>query len=66
MFAEDEQLLPLGIFTDLLKHAGSDTDKAARRIDKLFTAMQKKAATTATTTSPGSTAACSNPSMSRP
>ena len=42
MFAEDEQLLPLGIFTDLLKHAGSDTDKAARRIDKLFTAMQKK------------------------
>jgi hypothetical protein len=60
MFAEDEQLLPLGIFTDLLKHAGSDTDKAARRIEKLFTAMQKKAATTATTTSPGSTAACSN------
>ncbi|MDP3537436.1 MAG: N-6 DNA methylase [Azonexus sp.] len=42
MFAEDEQLLPLGIFTDLLKHAGSDVDKAARRIEKLFTAMQKK------------------------
>ncbi len=42
MFAEDEQLLPLGIFTDLLKNAGSDTDKAARRIEKLFTAMQKK------------------------
>lgn len=42
MFAEDEQLLPSGIFTDLLKNAGSDTDKAARRIEKLFTAMQKK------------------------
>ena len=42
MFAEDEQLLPLGIFTDLLKHAGNDVDKAARRIEKLFTAMQKK------------------------
>ena len=42
MFAEDEALLPLGIFTDLLKNAGSDTDKAARRIEKLFTAMQKK------------------------
>ncbi len=42
MFAEDEQLLPLGIFTDLLKHAGSDVEKAARRIEKLFTAMQKK------------------------
>lgn len=42
MFAEDEQLLPGGIFTDLLKNAGSDADKAARRIEKLFTAMQKK------------------------
>ncbi|MGE5386139.1 MAG: class I SAM-dependent DNA methyltransferase [Betaproteobacteria bacterium] len=42
MFAEDEALLPLGIFTDLLKHAGSDADKAARRIEKLFAAMQKK------------------------
>jgi type II restriction/modification system DNA methylase subunit YeeA len=41
MFAEDEQLLPAGIFTDLLKHAGSDADKAARRIEKLFSAMQK-------------------------
>ncbi len=41
MFAEDEQLLPAGIFTDLLKNAGSDADKAARRIEKLFTAMQK-------------------------
>ena len=42
MFAEDEALLPVGIFTDLLKNAGSDTDKAARRIEKLFTAMQKR------------------------
>ena len=42
MFAEDEQLLPPGIFTDLLRNAGSDADKAARRIEKLFTAMQRK------------------------
>lgn len=42
MFAEDEALLPAGIFTDLLKHAGNDADKAARRIEKLFAAMQKK------------------------
>lgn len=42
MFAEDEALLPLGIFTDLLKNAGSDPDKATRRIEKLFTAMQKR------------------------
>ncbi|MDD2885129.1 MAG: class I SAM-dependent DNA methyltransferase, partial [Dechloromonas sp.] len=42
MFAEDEQLLPAGIFTDLLKNAGSDTDKAARRIEKLFLAMQQR------------------------
>ena len=42
MFAEDEDLLPAGIFTDLLKNAGSDTEKAGRRIEKLFTAMQKK------------------------
>ncbi|MDD2742666.1 MAG: class I SAM-dependent DNA methyltransferase [Rhodocyclaceae bacterium] len=42
MFAEDEQLLPAGIFTDLLKNAGNDADKAARRIEKLFTAMQKR------------------------
>jgi type II restriction/modification system DNA methylase subunit YeeA len=41
MFAEDEALLPAGIFTDLLAHAGADADKAARRIEKLFTAMQK-------------------------
>ncbi|MDR2836973.1 MAG: class I SAM-dependent DNA methyltransferase, partial [Azonexus sp.] len=42
MFAEDESLLPFGIFTELLKHAGEDADKAARRIDKLFRAMQQK------------------------
>ena len=42
MFAEDEALLPLGIFTDLLKNAGSDPDKATRRIEKLFSAMQKR------------------------
>ena len=42
MFAEDEQLLPAGIFTDLLRNAGNDADKAARRIEKLFAAMQDK------------------------
>ena len=41
MFAEDENLLPAGVFTDLLKNAGGDTDKAARRIEKLFRAMQQ-------------------------
>jgi type II restriction/modification system DNA methylase subunit YeeA len=40
MFAEDENLLPSNIFTDLLKNAGSDTDKAASRIARLFSAMQ--------------------------
>jgi type II restriction/modification system DNA methylase subunit YeeA len=42
MFAEDEQLLPPGVFTQLIANAGNDADKAARRIEKLFTAMQKK------------------------
>jgi len=42
MFAEDEQLLPVGVFTSLLANAGNDTDKAGRRIEKLFIAMQKK------------------------
>jgi hypothetical protein len=41
MFAEDEAVLPAGIFTDLLAHARSDTDKAARRIEKLFLAMRE-------------------------
>lgn len=42
MFAEDEQLLPAGIFTTLLANAGGDTDKAARRIEKLFAAMRDR------------------------
>lgn len=42
MFAEDEQLLPAGVFTNLLANAGSDADKASRRIEKLFNAMQKR------------------------
>ena len=40
MFAEDEALLPAGLFSGLLGNAGSDADKAARRIEKLFKAMQ--------------------------
>ena len=39
MFAEDEELLPEGIFTSLLTKAGADADRAADRIIKLFTAM---------------------------
>ncbi len=39
MFAEDEELLPKGIFTSLLTNAGADVDKAARRIETLFKAM---------------------------
>jgi len=39
MFAEDEAVLPVGIFTDLLAHARADAGKAARRIEKLFLAM---------------------------
>lgn len=42
MFAEDERLLPENIFADLLKNAISDTGKAANRLTKLFTAMQKR------------------------
>ena len=41
MFAEDEHLLPANIFTDLLGHAIGDPAKAARRIEKLFHAMQQ-------------------------
>lgn len=41
MFAEDEDLLPGNVFTEILKNAGSDTDKAGKRIGKLFTAMQQ-------------------------
>ncbi len=40
MFAEDEALLPAGVFTQLLGNAGVDADKAGRRIEKLFLAMQ--------------------------
>jgi hypothetical protein len=42
MFAEDEALLPAGLFTGLLANAGVDAGKAARRIDKLFNAMRDK------------------------
>jgi hypothetical protein len=42
MFAEDESLLPAGIFTQLLANAGADADKAGRRIEKLFLAMQAR------------------------
>jgi len=42
MFAEDEQLLPGRVFSEILKNAGSDADKAGKRINKLFAAMQQK------------------------
>ncbi|MFA7382395.1 MAG: DNA methyltransferase [Desulfurivibrionaceae bacterium] len=42
MFAEDEELLPGSVFTEILKNAGSDAAKAASRINRLFAAMQKK------------------------
>ena len=41
MFAEDEDLLPGNVFTEILKNAGSDADKAGKRIGKLFIAMQQ-------------------------
>ncbi len=41
MFAEDEDLLPGNVFTEILKNAGSDADKAGKRIGKLFAAMQQ-------------------------
>jgi type II restriction/modification system DNA methylase subunit YeeA len=40
MFAEDEGLLPRGIFTGLLAKAADDPARAANRLDALFTAMQ--------------------------
>jgi type II restriction/modification system DNA methylase subunit YeeA len=43
MFAEDENVLPGNVFTELLKNALKDADKAAHRLGILFTAMQKKA-----------------------
>lgn len=39
MFAEDEGLLPGQVFTNILENAASDSAKATRRIDKLFSAM---------------------------
>ncbi len=42
MFAKDEALLPAGLFTGLLCNAGGDAERAARRIEKLFKAMQTK------------------------
>jgi hypothetical protein len=41
MFAEDEGLLPRGIFTGLLAKAADDPARAANRLTALFTAMQK-------------------------
>jgi hypothetical protein len=43
IFVEDENLLPGNVFTEILKSAGSDADKAGKRINKLFVAMQQKA-----------------------
>lgn len=40
MFAEDEGLLPQGIFTSLLAHTKADPAKAVQRIATLFAAMQ--------------------------
>jgi hypothetical protein len=40
LFAEDERLLPENLFADLLKNAGSDVDKARKRLGTLFTAMR--------------------------
>ncbi|MDR2364346.1 MAG: N-6 DNA methylase [Zoogloeaceae bacterium] len=42
MFAEDEDLLPKGIFTRLLEKAGEDAARAAGRIGRLFSAMREK------------------------
>ena len=42
MFAEDEHLLPGIVFTEILKNAGGDADKAGKRIGKLFAAMEQE------------------------
>lgn len=42
MFAEDENLLPGNVFTEILRNAGNDSDKASNRIGKLFAAMRMK------------------------
>jgi hypothetical protein len=43
IFAEDENLLPGQVFTEILKSAHGDVDKADKRVNKLFAAMQQKA-----------------------
>jgi type II restriction/modification system DNA methylase subunit YeeA len=40
MFAEDENLLPRGLFTGLLTKAAADPERAANRLTALFTAMR--------------------------
>jgi len=40
MFAEDEALLPRGLFTGLLTKAASDPERAANRLTALFAAMR--------------------------
>ena len=42
MFAEDEDLLPGNVFTEILKNAGDNAEKAVKRITRLFTAMQQQ------------------------
>ncbi len=42
MFAEDEQLLPGRVFTNILKNAGIDAEKAGNRLGRLFAAMQQR------------------------
>ncbi|MDR0737255.1 MAG: N-6 DNA methylase, partial [Zoogloeaceae bacterium] len=42
MFAEDESLLPKGIFTRLLERAGEDAARAAGRVGRLFSAMREQ------------------------
>ncbi len=44
MFAEDEDLLPGNVFTEILKNAGDNAEKAVKRITRLFTAMQQQSA----------------------
>ena len=42
MFAEDEELLPPHIFSEMLKSARQNETKAKQRLERLFVAMQKK------------------------
>ena len=41
MFAEDDDLLPGNVFTEIINTSRSDADKAGKRIGKLFAAMQQ-------------------------